>query len=308
MSWLFLFLKGFAMGTANVIPGVSGGTIAFITGIFERIINCLKSFDMVALRHLKGGKLKDLAKHIDLNFLIVLGLGVAISIFTTARIIQWAYKHHEINTSAVFFGLIAISLYSLAKLVKKWSPANLFSFVVGCAVAVGLAFIEQAGENKDYLYLAVCGAVAMCSMILPGVSGSFVLMLMGNYLLLLNAINDLRVLHFDKALPIMIPFGIGAILGVAMFSRFLSWLFKKYHDFSTALVTGFVAGSLYVIWPWKSPILLSGVEKAAGYKRYFPDFTSQETWITISFIVAGAVLVVVLEIFGRGKKKEGKEN
>ena len=239
------------MGAANVIPGVSGGTVAFITGIYERLINAIKSFDMKALRMIKKKRVGDVLLHVDFVFLAVLGAGVVMSIVSLAKVLEWAYEHHEIFTSALFFGLIALSVYSVAKMVKKWNVACIMAAVIGCVAAVSLAFIPQAEGSTEYWYLAVCGAVAMCSMILPGVSGSFVLLLMGNYMLILNSVNDLREGHFGKAFPIIIPVGIGAVVGVALLSRFLSWLFKKYHDFTTALITGFVAGSLYIIWPWK---------------------------------------------------------
>lgn len=293
------------MGAANVIPGVSGGTVAFITGIYERLIHAIKSFDISALRMLKKKRLGDFARHVDLGFLCVLGSGVVVSVFSLAKFLEWSYQEHPVDTSGVFFGLIALSVYSVAKMVKKWGPNCFIALLIGCAVAVSLAFIDQAGENKEYWYLAVCGAVAMCSMILPGVSGSFVLILMGNYRLILNSVNNLRDRDFEAALPVIIPVGIGAVIGVALLSRFLSWLFKSYHDLTTALITGFVAGSLYVIWPWKDPIIttLAGKEKVLGYERFIPDFSAQATWITVGCILVGAAVMLAMELLGRSKNK-----
>lgn len=304
MNWLFIFLKGFAMGAANVIPGVSGGTVAFITGIYERLINAIKSFDIAALRMLKKKRLGDFVRHVDLGFLCVLGLGVVVSVFSLAKFLEWAYETHPVDTSGVFFGLIALSVYSVAKMVKKWGVSCVIAALVGCAIAVSLAFIDQAGENKEYWYLAICGAVAMCSMILPGISGSFVLILMGNYLLILNSVNDLRALKWGAALPVIIPVGIGAVVGVVLLSRFLSWLFKSFHDLTTALITGFVAGSLFVIWPWKNALLamVAGKEKVIGYERFVPDLSQQSAWLTVAWILAGAALMLVVELLGRGKK------
>ncbi len=143
----------------------------------------------------------------------------------------------------------------------------------------------------------------MCSMIMPGVSGSFVLIIMGNYMLILNSVNDLRAQQFDKALPIIIPVGIGAVLGVAMLSRFLSWLFKKFHDVTTALITGFVAGSLYVIWPWKTAVtkMIAGKEKVVDFDRYLPEIDNVGTWYAIGFIVIGAVIMFAMDFAGKKK-------
>ncbi len=305
MNIVSTFLKGFAMGAANVIPGVSGGTVAFITGIYERLINAIKAFDIAALKLLKKRDIKGFLKHIDFIFLATLGSGVIVSVLSLARVLEWAYANHEVYVSALFFGLIAMSVYSVAKMVKKWGATAIVAMIIGCAAAISLAFIEQNGENTNYLYLVICGAVAMCSMILPGVSGSFVLILLGNYFLILNSINDLRSGAFDKALPILIPVGIGAVVGVAALSRFLSWLFKKYHDTTTAMITGFVAGSLFVIWPWKSAItkMIGEKEKVLGYTRFAPEFSEKETLVAIAFILLGAVIMLVMELLGRKKNK-----
>ena len=307
MNWLFIFLKGFAMGAANVIPGVSGGTVAFITGIYERLIHAIKSFDLAALRMLKKKRIGDFIRHVDLLFLCVLGAGVVASVVSLAKVLEWAYANHEVHTSALFFGLIALSIVSVAKMVKKWSLLCIFAALIGCAAAVSLALIPQGEGSSEYWYLAICGAVAMCSMILPGVSGSFVLLLMGNYMLILNSVNDLRALQLDKALPIVIPVGVGAVVGVALLSRFLSWLFKAYHDLTTALITGFVAGSLYIIWPWKrldmdKSLVVEGEVKGKVFERLLPDFSQQDNYIAIGFILIGGAIMLLMDYLGRGKK------
>lgn len=292
------------MGAANVIPGVSGGTVAFITGIYERLINAIKSFDIQAIRLLKSRQVKAFLQHVDFTFLAVLGAGVLVSIFSLAQVLKWAYQEHEIYTSALFFGLIALSVYSVAKMVKKWTSSCYVALVIGCVVAVSLGFLDKGTENTSYPYLMLCGAVAMCSMILPGVSGSFVLILMGNYFLILNSVNQLRDQEFGKALPIIIPVGIGAVLGVALLSRFLSWLFAKFYDATTALITGFVAGSLFVIWPWKRALLqmVGEKEKVIGFERYLPDLSSSMTLIAIGFILCGALIMILMEFAGKKKK------
>ncbi|MDB9741834.1 DUF368 domain-containing protein [Akkermansiaceae bacterium] len=305
MNVISVFLKGFAMGAANVIPGVSGGTVAFITGIYERLINAIKSFDIQAIKLLKNREFGALLKHVDFSFLAVLCLGVVVSIASMAKVLAWAYEEHEVYVSALFFGLIAMSIYSVAKMVKKWSIVCFFALIIGCAAAVGLAFIEQSGESTNFLYLMLCGAIAMCCMILPGVSGSFILILLGNYFLILNSVNELRAGAFDKALPIIIPVGIGAVVGIAALSRFLSWLFKKYHDVTTSLIAGFVAGSLFVIWPWKTPItkLIGEKVKVVDYTRYLPDFTEKTSLFAVGFILLGALAMIIMEFIGKKKNK-----
>lgn len=291
------------MGAANVIPGVSGGTVAFITGIYERLISAIKSFDLKALGLLKKRKIADFCKHIDFIFLCVLGGGVMVSILTLAQALEWAYESYEVYTSSLFFGLIALSIYSVAKMVKKWSLFCAIAAFLGASIAVLLAFIEQGGENENIFYLMLCGAVAMCSMILPGVSGSFVLILMGNYFLILNSVNDLRRGAFNEALPIILPIGIGAVIGVAVLSRFLSWLFKKYYDITTALITGFITGSLFVIWPWKLEKTKAFGEKikVIGYERYLPNMSDETTYIALFCIIIGAVIMFVMELLGSKK-------
>ncbi|MBK1855133.1 DUF368 domain-containing protein [Verrucomicrobiaceae bacterium 5K15] len=287
------------MGAANVVPGVSGGTIAFITGIYQRLLDSLKAFDVRALRMLMKMDIGGFAKHVDLGFLISLGLGVLASIVTLAKILKDAYASSPVLVDAFFFGLILASIFSVGKMVKKWRPFEIVALLLGCGIAVWLAFLEPAAENKNLGYLMVCGAAGMCSMIIPGISGSFILLLMGNYkLIILNAVNDLRALKFAESLPILIPVGIGAVLGLVVLSRVLSWLFKKYHDTAVALITGFVAGSLVIIWPWKSiaeSVVIDGKVKVIAWHRELPDLMLANTWVAVAWLVGGIALIAVTE-------------
>jgi len=299
MEHFFTFLKGFAMGAANVVPGVSGGTIAFITGIYQRLLDALKSFDVQALRYLLKFDLGSLAKHVDFGFLFSLGLGVLTSIVTLAKVLKEAYATDAVLVDAFFFGLILASIFSVGRMVGKWRTFEIVALLIGVVVAVSLAFLEPAGENKSVVYLMVCGVAGMCSMIIPGVSGSFVLLLMGNYqLIVLGAVNDLRALNFASALPILIPVGVGAVLGLIVLSRVLSWLFKKYHDTAISLITGFVAGSLVIIWPWKKvaeAIIVDGKVKVLAWDRTLPDFSVMGTWIACGCLVGGIALITLTE-------------
>ena len=297
MEHFFTFLKGFAMGAANVIPGVSGGTIAFITGIYERLIDALKSFNLKALRMLFGFDLKGFASQVDLFFLMALGLGVITSVLTLAKVLKEAYVDYPVLVNAFFFGLILASLFYVGRMVKRWSFVQIISLVFGVAVAAFLAFQTPVAENSSPLYLAACGVAGMCSMIIPGISGSFVLLLMGNYqLIVLDAVNDLRQFKLAESLPIIIPVGIGAVVGIFALSHILSWMFRKYHDTAVALITGFVAGSLIVIWPWKAAVYSALIpDKVAAWNRYFPDFGTSATWIAVAWLVGGVAVIAVTE-------------
>ncbi|MGJ8722984.1 MAG: DUF368 domain-containing protein [Roseibacillus sp.] len=254
-DFVFTSLKGFAMGAANVIPGVSGGTIAFITGIYERLIGALKNFDIATVKLLTKGKFKEAAAKVDLLFLVALGVGAVVSIISLAKVLTWGFENYPVLVWAFFFGLIAASIPLVGKMVKRWSPLVIGLGVLGCALAVSLVFLTPAQENTNPIYLGLCGVVAICSMIIPGLSGSFVLVLMGNYkLIMLDSVSALSDLEFGEALPVLIPVGVGAVVGLIVLSRVLNWLFKNYHDEAVGLITGFVLGSLVVIWPWKDEI------------------------------------------------------
>ncbi|NPA37649.1 MAG: DUF368 domain-containing protein [Chlorobi bacterium] len=298
-SILYTVLKGIAMGAANVIPGVSGGTIALITGIFERLINALKSFDLTAAKLLFSGKFKEFANHIDLYFLIALFSGVGIAIITLARLFKFLFENYPVYIWAFFFGLVLASVYYVATTVNKWSLSAVLSFLAGTAVAMTITFLKPGTEDSSFLYLLLCGVVAICSMILPGLSGSFVLLLMGNYkLVMVDAINDLNI-------SVLLPVGIGAIGGLLLFSHFLSWLLKKYHDQTIATLAGFILGSLGILWPWKESITKTFGEKVKviGYEWHIPKMNG-EFYFAFLFIILGILTIVLTEyLAGKGGKE-----
>ena len=286
--------KGALMGAANVIPGVSGGTMALLTGIFERLINAIKSFDLEALRLLVRFKLRDFMNHIDANFLAAIGIGVLGSILTFARLLEYLFEHYAIHVWAFFFGLILASVYFVSRKISRARLSVIVLYIVGAAIAAGIAFMEPAEENASFGYLMICGAIAMCSMILPGLSGSYVLLLMGNYeLVMIKAVNT-----FD--LGILIPVGMGAAAGIAAFARLLSWIFKKFHDKTIALLSGFIFGSLAILWPWKEAIIASFEkgdelkEKVIGYNYSIPELNA-ETGIALAIMIAGIVAIALVE-------------
>lgn len=277
------------MGAANVIPGVSGGTVAFITGIYERLINALKSFNIETLKLFFRGKWGEFFQATDLNFLSILFLGVAVSILSLAKGMEYAFENYEVLTLAFFFGLIVASIFAVGKQVEKVNLKTVSSFVIGTAIAIAIAFLPPAQANDSFFYVFLCGVVAICSMILPGLSGSYIMLLMGNYALLLRA-----VYTFDFS--IFIPLILGCIIGLVVFSRILSYLFGNFKDQTTALLAGFVAGSLLIIWPWKEAIIgtFEGKEKAIGYVWQLPTL-DMELFIAVALILTGFGMVFFLE-------------
>jgi len=286
---LLLFLKGVAMGAANVIPGVSGGTIAFVTNIYEELIESLKSFDLQAFKLLVGFKFKAFREYVNFDFLFIL------------------FEFYPIYVWAFFFGLILASIYFVGNKINKWTWAVVLMFIIGTAIAVSISLFNPATQNNSFIYLTLCGVVAMSSMLLPGLSGSFVLILMGNYeLIFLEAVPSFNV-------GILTPVIIGSVLGFIILSRLISFLLKHFHDGTVGVLTGFIAGSLLIIWPWKNPVYLKnnlgdfiirkGEKVIADYDRYFPAFDSHMTWIALGFIILGIILVWGIESLGQKQSK-----
>ena len=309
MNYFILILKGVAMGAANVIPGVSGGTMALITGIFERLIDAIKSFNIQAIKLLFSFKLKEFAKYTDLYFLLAVFGGIAVAIITLAKLFDYLFTNYPVYIWAYFFGLVLASVYFVGKTVKSWNKGVVITFIIGTTIAVIISVMNPATENSGTFYLLLCGAVAMCSMILPGLSGSFVLILMGNYqLVMIDAVND-------RNLAILIPVGIGAVLGLLAFSHILSWVFKRFRDQTISLLTGFILGSLSVLWPWKNSIdfnnniininkfgayidtageVLENV-KVSTYNHVLPASFNSVVLLSILFAIAGIISIWAIE-------------
>lgn len=277
------------MGAANVIPGVSGGTVAFITGIYERLINALKSFNLQTMGLFFKGNWSVFFKATDLNFLSILFLGVAVSILSLAKAMEYAFENYEVLTLAFFFGLIVASIFAVGKQVEQINLRTILSFSVGVIIAVAIAFLPPAQPNDSFFYVFLCGVVAICSMILPGLSGSYIMLLMGNYALLLKAV-------YTFNFSIFIPLILGCVVGLVVFSRLLSYLFSHFKDQTTAILAGFVAGSLLIIWPWKEAIMetFEGKEKAVGYIWNMPSLNVEFLFALILMLI-GFAMVFFLE-------------
>ncbi len=283
-AYLVFFIKGMGVGIANIIPGVSGGTIALITGIFERLIHALKSIDIQALKFLFSGKWKSFEQRTDLYFLLAVFSGAIIAIVLLARVFGFLFAEYPVYIWSFFFGLILASVYFVGKTVEHWRLSVYLFFIIGTIIALMFTFLTPATENSGFFYLVICGVVAVCSMILPGLSGSFVLILMGNYqLVAIDAINNL---DFSILFPVLI----GAVLGLVGFSHLLSWVFRKFRDQTIAALTGFILGSLGVIWPWKNPIEQAFGEKTKviGYEYLLPQINAE---------FAIAMFIVLIGIF-----------
>lgn len=296
------------MGAANVIPGVSGGTMALITGIFERLINSIKSFNLKALRLVLGGKIKEFIKYTDLWFLVSVFTGIVLAIITLAKIFDYLFVNYPVYIWAYFFGLVAASIYFVGKTVKKWQSSVILTFVFGATIAVIISLLNPATENRNFIYLIICGIVAICSMILPGLSGSFVLILLGNYqLIAIEAINA-------KDFSILFPVLIGAVVGLVAFSHFLSWIFKKFRDQTISLLTGFILGSLSVLWPWQKMKYMAAedgtiLEKdgqpiAEKFIKYLPESLNLEVIYAIALMVAGIISIWLIEKAAKIKSPE----
>ena len=306
IKYIILFLKGLGMGAANVIPGVSGGTIALITGIFERLINSIKSFNFKAIKLLFTGKFKEFVKYTDLYFLIAIITGIVIAIVTLARLFDFLFENYPVYIWSYFFGLVLASVYFVGKTVSKWTVSVIITFIIGTAIAIIISLLNPAIENKNFFYLIICGVAAICSMILPGLSGSFILFIMGNYkLVAIDAINNVDI-------KILIPVLIGAVGGLLAFSHILSWVFKKYRNETISLLTGFILGSVSILWPWQKKIFLldelgnqilkKGEPIVLSYERILPEAFNSQFLIAIGFIILGILSIWIIEKSAETKK------
>ena len=244
-QYALLVLKGMGMGAADVVPGVSGGTIAFISGIYEELINTLKSIDIAAFKLLIAFKLKDFWKAINGSFLAAVFAGIAISVLSLAKLLTYLLENHAVLLWSFFFGLILASALLVGRKIKKWNIGSIVALIVGAIIAFYITIAAPASTPTTLWFVFFSGALAICAMILPGISGSFILLLLGQYRYILDSISALRA-------DVLAVFLAGCAIGLLSFSRLLSWMFAKYHDLTVALLTGFMIGSLNKVWPWKT--------------------------------------------------------
>lgn len=245
IQYLGIMIRGMAMGAADVIPGVSGGTIAFITGIYEELIDSLSNINLKALKTLKNDGLKAFWLHVNGNFFVALFLGIGISVFSLAKLVTFLLENHPVLLWSFFFGLVLASGLLIMKTIPKWNVANIFAILLGTAIAGFISSIEVTASGGDSWYILLSGAIAICAMILPGISGAFILVLLGSYDIIINGIKDVNLTTIGL-------FAVGCIVGLLSFSRLLKYLFEHFKSFVLALLSGFLFGSLWKIWPWKN--------------------------------------------------------
>ena len=288
---IILFLKGMAMGIANVIPGVSGGTIALITNIYEELIISLKSFNIQALKLLFSFKIKELIEYTNFKFLTLVFGGSLVSVFSIAWIFDFFLTHYPKYIWGFFFGLILASVYYIAKRVLTWNYKTISSLIIGFIIAFSLSFLSFSAENTDLLYIFICGVIGISGMLLPGLSGSYILLIMGNYkLLLVTSIKNLDYL-------LLSVFCAGSLVGLISFSHLIAFLLRRYKDMVLSILSGFILGSLIMVWPWSNKP--EAINRPIIEYIYFPVIQEISTLITIVFIITGISIVVLIEYSSR---------
>lgn len=301
---LILFLKGIAMGAADVIPGVSGGTIAFIAGIYERLINALSSIDLSLIQLLRKEGFLAVWKKVDGLFLLVLLSGIGSSILSLAKLVTYLLEFHPIPLWSFFLGLIIASVVVVQRQMKQVKWIHLIPFIVGIAFAWWITTLVPAQTTNALWFVFLSGAIAICAMILPGISGSFILVVLGKYQYILESLHELRI-------DVILVFMAGCLIGLLSFVRLVKWLFSRYHDLSIAVLGGFMVGSLNKVWPWKItlesahiedkivPLVQENVSPFA-----FEALTGAPAEIVSAMISAavGLALILVLEYVGQRRE------
>ena len=290
-------VKGALMGAANVVPGVSGGTIALLTGIYQELIESIKSINGKNLGLLFRGKLKDFWQGINGNFLLAVAVGIVVSIFSLAKLMSFLLEHYPIQTWAFFFGLVLVSTVYMIKGLNNLKPVSWLSLLVGAFCGVALFLVSPSHTSDSLPFIFLCGAIAMCTMILPGISGSFVLVLLGKYAFMMDAVGNLDI-------PVLAVFAVGAILGILAFSHAFSWLLKKAYNGTMMFLAGLMLGSLVKVWPWKTA-LESGVDRPVLPGQYAGDSALAGA---IIWAVAGCLLIVVIETVTAAVKEKANSS
>ena len=306
-NYIFLFLKGLAMGAVNKIPGVSGGTVAFITGIYEDLINSIKKINFKSFKILFNRGFKDFYFEINGRFLTIVFSGVIASFFSVSLILDRLIEEYELYVFGLFFGMIIGSFYVIYYQLERLSLKTLIGILVGLASGLLISFADNFEVTNSNLIIFISGMIAISGMILPGLSGSYLLLLMGNYtLIMVDSVNALyftitEILSFNfdflndpdriYLLKILFFFTIGSVTGLIFLSNILSTLLKNYKSLTIAIIVGFIAGSLRGVWPWKS----EGVD--GKISLFFPNFSLGETHLTLVYIFIGILFVVLLERF-----------
>tara|TARA_R110002096_G_scaffold6222_8_gene28800 strand:+ start:19913 stop:20932 length:1020 start_codon:yes stop_codon:yes gene_type:complete len=326
---IFLILKGLGMGAANKVPGVSGGVVAFVAGFYEEFIYSLKKINRKAFLLLVNGRFKSFFNYVNGRFLGLLFLGMIISYFSVSKVLDYLIKYYELYVWSVFFGMILGSIYYINKDFRDWNYKTYIALAIGIILGLSISFLNPAKENDNLWFVFFCGIISVSGMTLPGFSGSFILILLGNYVLLLvDSVNALYDTVYDvlrgnfsfienseriKNLKVIAVFTLGSVTGLVTFSHLLSYILKHYKSITISAIIGFIVGSLGVVWPWKKTIynidengdfLLdsTGERIVQNYKRFMPELNT-ETYYAIAFIFVGIAIVLALEIYGQKTRK-----
>ncbi|WGK64353.1 DUF368 domain-containing protein [Croceiramulus getboli] len=326
----WLVLKGLAMGAANKVPGVSGGVVAYVAGFYEEFIYSLQKINGKAFSLLINGRFLSFWQYINGRFLGLLILGMLISYFSVSILLDIALEHYPLLVWSAFFGMIIGSIYYIGKDFSAWTRRNIFILICGIITGVSISLLEPARENDNLLFVFLCGIIGVSGMTLPGLSGSFILILLGNYVLLLvdsvNAlyftISDVFSLDFSfvddpvrtRLLLVLATFAAGSLTGLVTLSHFLGYLLKHYKSATNAGILGFIIGSLGVVWPWKDVMYkrntlgeiaydMEGNPIVDNYDRYWPQEFSMENILAVFFILFGIVLVVALGKYGEKTRR-----
>lgn len=323
-----LFLKGLAMGSANKVPGVSGGAVAFVLGFYEEMIYTFRKVNLKALKLLLNGRFKSLFSYLNISFLFLVMGGSLFSYFSVSIVLDYLLANYETHVWSTFFGMILGSIYYIGVNYKYWSLKNTLFVVLGIVMGASLSYLPPATENSNLWFVFFCGVIGVSGMTIPGLSGSFLLMLLGNYVLLLvDSVNvvfevttsvfigNMEVLEDEKNihyLKIAITFFFGSFFGLVSLSHVLGFVLKKWNHIVTALIIGFITGSLGMVWPWKEKVFVveagsllldhEGLPIVENYIRFIPDMTVLENWSYVGFILFG--ITVVLGIYFYEKKQK----
>ncbi len=296
-DFIYLFCTGLTMGAADVVPGVSGGTMAFIMGIYQELIDAIKAFDLEVVKLLLRFRFREVFERVPWRFLMVLGAGIVTSIFGLAQLISWLLEHQSTYLYAFFFGLVMASIVAIG-LHIQWSPSAFATLAAGTVIAYGIVGLVPLQASHHPLIIFASASVAIMAMILPGISGSFILLILGQYAYVLGAVKAFDIIT-------LLPFVVGIAVGITSFARVLSWLLHSYHQMTITLLVGFMIGSLRKIWPFKET-LETMVDRHGDVvpileRNILPDFAASPFWIALGLGIAGFLAIRALDRM-RGEK------
>ncbi len=326
----FLVIKGLCMGAANKVPGVSGGIVAFVAGFYEEFIYSLQKVNLKAFKLLFNGRFRSFYRYTNGQFLVLLIFGMLVSYFSISKLLDYFLEQKELFVWAAFFGMIIGSIYYIAKDFEHWNNRTIPAGIIGLVVGISISFLSPAKENDNLFFIFLCGIISVSGMTLPGLSGSFILILLGNYVLLLvdsvNALYDTFSEIFTgdfsftkdpkrlNTLKILAVFTAGSATGLVTLSHILGYVLKRFKHATTAVIIGFITGSLGVVWPWKRSIFMmdeagnnvldsNGDKIITNYERYLPAVGEAETWWAAVFVILGISILLGLDWYGKVRKQ-----